>query len=301
VKIRFDAANVVHVEFGVGLEEEQETTFYFVPVGADVQRAIKEMAAATIEGMYEHGPEPARYDPADKHGAVEYLTLSLSDDVAEPLRNLHESANVDVDVNALDDPAMLFCYFAKLKDSKGRDLTAVRRATQFKGTVGKRLIRLFTDALRMIEGDVFRLDADFDLLIDARTVHILRPSGFEALASARDAILAAATSNASAIGGEMPFLDFANISDYAGTHPRAARLLASIHSSGNSRDISLSALKALCRSNGVKYKAIRGKIVVEDGHELAFLEVLDRRRYELELVEGKPERYRAESRKAVKG
>jgi hypothetical protein len=300
VTIRFDRANVVHVEFGVGLEEDLETIFAFVPVGADVQSAIREMVAATIEAMGEHDGQPARYDPADKHAAIEYLTIPLGDELARPLRELHESANLAVDVSAIDDPRALFCYFAKLRDSKGRALTAVRRATQFKGTVGKRLIRFLTNALRMIESDVFRLDNDFDLLMDSRAVHILRPSGFEALASARDAILEAAPSNASAIGGDMRFLNLENISDYAGRHPRAARLLASIRGSGNSRDISPSALKSLCRSNGVKYKTIRGEIVVDDGHELAFLEVLDRRRYELELVEGKSERYRAESRRAVK-
>jgi len=300
VTIRFDPENVVHVEFGVGLEEEQGTRFFFVPVGPDVQMAIEEMVVATVQAMNEYGPAPAPYDPADKHAAIEYLALPLTDLVAEPLRELYQSVNLEVDVSVIDDPRELFCYFAKLRDTKDRALTAVRRATQFKGTVGKRLIRILTDALRMIEGNVFKLDADFDLLVDSKTIHILRPSGFEALASARDAILEAAPSNASAIGGEMRFLNFENISDYAGRHPRAARLLASIRSSGNSRDVSPNALKALCRSNGVKYKTIRGKIAVEDGHELAFLEVLDRRRYELELVEGRPERYRADSRKAVK-
>ena len=45
----------------------------------------------------------------------------------------------------------------------------------------------------------------------------------------------------------------------------------------------------------------KGKISVAAGHELGFLEVLDRRRYELELVKGQPERFRAASRTKLNG
>src|SRR2546426_481228 len=78
-----------------------------------------------------------------------------------------------------DDPATVFCYFARLTDSKGRRLTALRRATQFKGVLKSRLLRLVTDSLKLVEDHIFKLDRDFDLLIDSANVHILRPSGFE--------------------------------------------------------------------------------------------------------------------------
>ena len=52
---------------------------------------------------------------------------------------------------------------------------------------------------------------------------------------------------------------------------------------------------------GVEVKESEGKITVSAGHEMGFIEVLDRRRYELELVKGQPERFRASGRTPVKG
>ena len=103
----------------------------------------------------------------------------MDDELASSIRELHDAANLDIDATALEDPSGVFCYFARLTDKKKRRLTALRRATQFKGVLKSRLIRLLTDALKLIEDQVFKLDTDFDLLIDSQHVHILRPSGFE--------------------------------------------------------------------------------------------------------------------------
>jgi hypothetical protein len=51
----------------------------------------------------------------------------------------------------------------------------------------------------------------------------------------------------------------------------------------------------------VEVKESRGKVSITDGHEMGFLEVLDRRRYEVSLVKEKPERYRAASRRKING
>lgn len=44
-----------------------------------------------------------------------------------------------------------------------------------------------------------------------------------------------------------------------------------------------------------------GKITVNSGHEMGFLEVLDRRRHRLELVPDQPERFRGSSRVRIDG
>ncbi|MHB0971550.1 MAG: hypothetical protein ACYC9N_01885, partial [Thermoanaerobaculia bacterium] len=53
-------------------------------------------------------------------------------------------------------------------------------------------------------------------------------------------------------------------------------------------------------NNGVDVTDVKGKLIVRDGQIMDFLEVLDRRRYELELVKGSPERFRAASRRKLK-
>ena len=58
-------------------------------------------------------------------------------------------------------------------------------------------------------------------------------------------------------------------------------------------------LQKLCTDNGVELTETNGKLSLEDKHVMDFLEVLDRRRYEIELVADTPEHYRAGSRSKV--
>lgn len=302
MKLDFDLANVTVTEFGVGRDDGNGQAYVAVPVDADVQGALREMLQATWDGMQKDEDGPVTYEPSDKHGSTEYLYIPLGDDLATSIRELHEAASLDVDVGALSDAADVFCYFARLTDKKKRRLTALRRATQFKGVLKSRnrLVRMLDDTLRIIEDTVFKLDSDFDLLVDSTNVHILRPSGFEFAGKLQQAILDAVPENIKAIQKDLGFVAFDGIAAYAGKHPRAARYLASIRGQAETKSIDKSLLKKLCKQTGVEVTGSKGKVTIADGHELAFLEVLDRRRYELELVKGSPERFRAASRRKLK-
>ena len=137
------------------------------------------------------------------------------------------------------------------------------------------------------------------MLIDSANVLILRPSGFEFAGRLQEAIREAVTANIQAIQEDIPFIDFSNIEHYASGHTRAARHLASIRSQLETRNISQALLKKACKTHGVDLHLKNGKIRISPGSEMSFLDVLDRRRYELELVEGSPERYKASSRQRV--
>lgn len=215
------------------------------------------------------------------------------------MRALHEANNLPYDNAALARPEEIACYFARMSDSQTRRLTAVRRATQFKGVVKSRLIRVVTNALQLIDAPVFKLDNDFDLLIDSTTIHVLRPSGFEFLEKLQSAILAAVPANARSIQRDLPFVEFAPIAAYARKHTRAARYLASIHTSNGAKHINKRALKELCKRTGVEIQERRGQLSVKPGYEMGFLEVLDRRRYQIELIEDTPERFRATGREKI--
>lgn len=303
MKLEFDLASVEVTEFGVGLEGDNGQSFVAVPVDAGVQEALREMAADTRNAMQADEDGPARYEPSEKHAATEYLYLPLTDDMAESVRNLHGAANLAINTSALTEPADLFCYFARFTDNKERRLTALRRASQFKGVLKSknRLIRMLDDTLSVIEDTVFRLDNDFDLLVDSARVHILRPSGFEFAGKLQQAILDAVPENLKAIRKDLSFVDFDGIEVYAAKHPRAARYLASIRGQAETKNIDKAALKRVCKSTGVKVSESKGTIAVAPGHEIGFLEVLDRRRYELELVKGQPERFKAGSRTRLNG
>ncbi len=299
--LTFNVNTVQVTEFGVGLDDEEGQSFNLVPVDAEVQDALREMAADTWDSMRRLSDDPPTYEPAEKHSSTEYVHLPIGHDLAEPLRDLHQAANLPIDATALNDPSKVFCYFARMTDKQGRRLTAVRRATQFKGILKSRLIRIVTDALKLIDDPVFKLDNDFDLLIDNTKVHILRPSGFEFVGELQAAVLASAPQNVKAIKGDIPFVDFDLVETYASKHPRAARYLASIRASKAAKDIDKGYLKKHCKATGVEIHESKGKVTVEDGHVMGFLEVLDRRRYEVELVKGSPERFRAASRRKIEG
>jgi hypothetical protein len=163
----------------------------------------------------------------------------------------------------------------------------------------KRLVRLVTDALQLIEDNVFKLDADFDLLIDNTTIHILRPSGFEFVGRLQSAVLAAVPENVEAIRRDLGYVNYDSIKAYAGKHPRAARYLASIRSQEEFKNIDKAELKRHCKRTGVEIAEENGKIVVANDQIMGFLEVLDRRRYENTLIKDSPELFRALSRKKI--
>jgi len=303
MKLEFDLGNVTVTEFGVGRDDGNGQSFVAVPVDKYVQAALGEMVQATWDAMQKDDDGPAKYEPSEKHGGTEYLYLPLADELATSVRELHDAATLALHAEALTDPSDVFCYFARLTDTKRRRLTALRRATQFKGVLKSRnrLVRMLDDTLKIIEDTVFKLDNDFDLLIDATNVHILRPSGFEFAGKLQQAILDAVPENIKAIRKDLAFVEFDGVEAYAGKHPRAARYLASIRAQEETKSIDKALLKKLCKQTGVEVAESKGKVSITAGHEMGFLEVLDRRRYEVSLVKEKPERYRAASRRKING
>jgi len=302
MKLEFDLKNVIVTEFGVGRDDGDGQTFVSVPVDASVQSALHEIVQATWDAMQRIDSTPAKYEPSEKHGGTEHLYLPLEDELASSVRELHEANNLDIDRDVLSEPTDVFCYFARLTDTDNRRLTAVRRATQFKGVLKSknRLVRMLDDTLEIIEDTVFKLDNDFDLLIDSANVHILRPSGFEFAGKLQRAILEAVPENIEAIRKDIPFVEFESIEAYAKKRPRAARYLASIRTQ-KIKNIDKEALQSLCRQTGVQVNDSEGRIQIAAGHEMGFLEVLDRRRYQVDLVRESPERYRAASRRKING
>ena len=292
----FDLGAIRTVEFGVGRDDGGEHAFHCIMVDDGVQKALAETVAATWDQMQNLDNDPRRYEPSEKHSGCEYVYLPIDDELAIRMRYLHEAVNLDIDQDALKDTDAIFCYFARFTDQQCRLLTALRRATQFKGVLKSRLMQFGTDALKMVEDRVFKLDNDFDLLIDNQRVHILRPSGFEFAGKLQDAILSAVTSNIKTLQADLPFVEFSGIQEYASTRPRAARHLASIRSQQEIARIDRQHLIEACQATGVEITDEDEQIVVAEGHIMGFLEVLDRRRYEVRLVPEKPEQYRAPSR-----
>lgn len=300
MNLNFDSNNVTVTEFGVGYDDGEHSKFVLVPVDEAVQAALQKMAETTWHTMRQNAEEPLQYEPSEKHAGTEYLYMAASNQMGASLFDLHKAENLLIETEALKDPQQISSYFVRMTDRQERRLTGLRRASQFKGLLKKknRLMRVIDDALQIVEEEVFRLDDDFDLLIDSENLHILRPSAFEAMGKLKKAILDAVPMNVNHIQQSIPFLDIANIGSYASRRSRAAQCLASIRSQ-NLEGIDRSALQALCKKTGVELKANNGKLTVNERHILDFLEVLDRRRFVDELDPKTPESYRAASRHKI--
>jgi hypothetical protein len=294
---QFDLGTTEVTEFGVGIDAEDGPRYVQVPVDDEVQAVLRQMVAATRSAMKDAG-EPSRYQPSEKHAAHENLNLPLNDALASTVRAIHEVQNLPNEPKALKEPKSVFCYFARLSDGQGNHLTAIRRASSFKGVLESQLLSFLDDSLRIVDDDVFRLDEDFDFLIDAAGVHILRPAGFESVGQLRDEIMKAAPMNIKAIQADIGFVDFGPIETYALKHPRAARYLASIRLQ-QTKNVDKASLKKHCTNMKLDVKELKGKLVVAPEAIMGFLAVLDRRLYQVELVKDSPESFFATGRSKI--
>jgi hypothetical protein len=295
----FNLSTATVIEFGVGIDVPKGQRFVLVPIDAEVQGALREMVITTREEMEEAEGGPTTYDPSQKYGAQEHLILPLDDELAAHILKIHTAENLPTEATALSNPADVFCYFARMSDGKGHRLTAIRRATAFKGVLKSRLLQLTTDALKLVQEKIFKLDRDFDLVIDDTGVQILRPAGFEYVGELEGAILGAIPKNLKTIRADLPYVDFTPIEAYASQHPRAARYLASIRVQQETKNIDKGYLKRLCKKTAVQISEVNGRLVVDSGSIMDFLGVLDRRLYQVELVKDSPESFRAASRSKI--
>ncbi len=298
--IDFNFSDIVATEFGVGRDLGSDSVFGIVPVDTDVQYALRSMALSTRDKMKAAEGGPKNYEPAEKHGSTEYLIVPAGGALDAAIRKIHQAENLPFDSGSLSDPQTISYYFVRFTDTEHRQLTAIKRAIQFKGVLKSKLVRLLDDTLQIVEDNVFKLDNDFDMLLDMNHTHIWRPSAFEFIGRLKQAILDVVPDNVDAIASDLPFIELSGIEEYAKSRPRAARYLASIRSQ-ELEGMDPNALVSLCNAAGVKIKEENGRIEAVEGDEMGFLEVLDRRRYRLELIPGQPEKYRAASRIRVKG
>ena len=303
MNLNFDIENVETTEFGVGRNIGSDRSFAVVPVHLGVQTTLQGMVASTCRMMETCTESPSTFNPAEKYASEEHLTLHIDDDLALCIRTLHEASNLTIAGDYLDWMTKCFCYFARLWDEDGKQLTTLRRATQFKGALNKqnRILSLGTDALRVVDGPIFQLNADFDVIVDSDTVHVIHPNSFKLLGQIEEAIAEAMPRNVAAIAQSATYIDWAKVEDYAVSHSRAASLLASISSNGYAQNLDKSALETDCIAGGISLTDVAGQLIVPDGQIIDFLEVVDRRRYVSRLVPHTPERYRASSRTRVGG
>lgn len=287
-------------EFIMGIEMGDPLPTYFrVPVDTIIQGVLMDILRNTQEVFVGLEDSVPCYEPAEKFSSSEPLRLPLSDSLCDGLREVFTTGGFADSPTAIDDFENLSSYGAVFTDENGERVISLKKATYFKQLLKKRnfLIRAGgDDSLKSVEDKIFKLDKDFDIIIDADTAYILHPSNFEYLAGAKERILEKAEENTRELSNVLPFLAVDRLAAYVATRPRAARLVASLRSRDDLHLTSKELLSTLCRATGVELEDNDGFIEPSEKHEMEFLNVLDRRRYLVELIKETPEIYEAPSR-----
>ena len=302
VQIEFDFDTPRTVEFGFGYDtEEGSAAFALVPVGETVQTELRTIIDTTVNNRVDLVADPSEYEPANRYAETDYFYLDIEREEAQLFKRIIKQENLTPTTSFLDELRKMYFYFARLTDHRGQKLIAMRRPNQFKGQLKKqnRLLRLIDDSLELVDDPIFTLNDDFDILVDHRNVHVFRPRGFDLIAQTQEIVMASVKTNIDQIQTDIPFVDFEGIAQYATTHVWAARLVSSIHTAGFAEGVDKNLLLDLCKGTGVNVKEVGGDLVIGEGHEVAFLEVLDRRRYEIALTGEGSERYRALNRQSL--
>ncbi len=262
-----------------------------------VRAILGEMAEDTWGRMTEISEDPVEYDPANRYGSSDYAAVVLDDPLAEVFREIHETQSFDPGGNILDNPSRIFCYFARLTDDNGLSLTAVRRATDFKGMVRKRgrMVHIGDDRVTLVPRDVFLLDNDFDVLVDDDMVHILHVRGFEQVGGLTAMVRAAASRNLTKLKDTLSFLEWEFDTASWRCSVGVVRQLSSVVRQ-QLQGISVDLLIDRCQAGAVPFTQTANGLSFSEDSMPGLLDALGRRFYKQELIPGVKERYRAGNR-----
>lgn len=300
IDLEFSLNDISNVEFGAAIKEHNETKLVNIAIKETVQDALKEIINNTWNVAKKQEGTPEKYEPSNKYESKEYVYLETNNSLAKTILKIHNACNIPMKTDAIKSPKTMLFYFTKMTDSKRNKITAMRRASQFKGILSKRLLSIMDDSLGLISDNVFKLDEEFDIIVDKSNIHIIHPRGFEIIGDLKKEIMGASKNNIESIKSSLSFIDFTSIESYSITHPRAARLVASICSSEKYKDIDKDLLLTFCERTDISISKEDDLIHVQPGNELKFLELLDRRLYSVALVSNKNENYIAGNRRELK-
>lgn len=290
----FDFNNIETTEFGIGTKQE-ELRFMSIPVSGRVKSLLRDYAEDTWTKIQNYDDEAVEYDPSNDAASTQYVYLALENEMAAVFRDLHRTANLRS--GSVDDIVNVTCYFSRFTDSTWRRLTAIRKVIGFKSL--NKYVSWMEDALDLADGPIFKLDPIFDLLIDSQFVHVLHPNSFEHIGNLIPFIRQAAMENIRILEEDLPFVDMNVVQHYAAEHTRAARYLASIRARGWTDGIDQNLLRQLCDAHNLNIVIYGDDLWNVAGDVMKFLEVLDRRRYGVELSRQGAEQFRATSRHRI--
>ncbi|WP_442177008.1 hypothetical protein [Rhizobium leguminosarum] len=296
----FSIESIASVNLGVSLRDDGQR--YFVPSDGGTKSALIDILKDTVSAFSDIATPWEIYDISEDYGSKrkiysprdnEYMiALSAIFDVgAMPdLTNIHEHVS-DIDF-----------YFGEFTDIHDRKAIGIRKATQLKGTLSarNRLVRLVNDTVVMIEEETLKLDTQFDVIVTAANVFILHPRNVELVAKISQSVAATAAAKLQIIHDTLAFLDMSRIATAIAKHPQMARHAASIAANPDLGNFQKAKIEEMAGLHGVIFKILPdGRLQCRVQDHAKLLEILDARRYNLDLAGDGGDPYRATARQKV--
>lgn len=295
-----DIGTIASVNFGIALRDNGN--LHFVPTDAGLKDALKEMIKGTVAAFNTAHGDWQAYDISEDYGQRRRVYCSRDDEYMAVFSALFDAGALDDLTNLSDHVNDIDYYFAEITDNQARRIVGVKKATQFKGTVKakNRLVRMIDDTLSMIEDTVFKLDNEFDVLITDVNIYILNDANMQHLADITSRVAATATNKIQTIEDILTFLDLSRIKEKIEKHPRVARYAASIAKNPLTANFKRDKIVALAQQHGIVFKELEtGKLQCRVHDEAKLMELLDARRYHLDLADNGGDPYRATGRQKV--
>lgn len=300
MKFDFDFSEITHQELVVS---KGDSEFSQLIIDKSVRSCLQAMLEDTADRFEPFSySEIPNFEPAEKYGAEELVKASLADSTLANLLLLFNLAGVPANNDVINDIFSISYYLYKVKDSQNRQLVGVRKAQQMKGLAGAhgRIVSLIDDSLTIMEKPVFKLDREFDLIITSTEVFAIRPNTLAYVAEVDEAATQAAQTRLNMIGEAIDFLSLEVLQPYVSTRKRAAHLVSAIANRSDLSKFQKAKLESACQELGIQIqREPSGKVGPLQGHEMAFLELLDNRRYVTSLTEDPPIAFVAASRRPV--
>ena len=301
IEQQIDLQTVMAQNFGVKMRSD--ASLHFIPTDGGTKAVLRDVLNSTVGAFNAINGDWQAYDISEDYGeprrifaardAEHFGDVSAIFDIGA----LNDLANLDDHIGDID------YYFCEFRDAANAKIVGVKKAVQFKTTLAARnkLARLVNDTLQIIEENVVKIDPLFDALITNQNIFILKPRAVEYIANMVTHVAGAATEKVRHIHDSIAFLDLSRIEEKISRHPKMARMAASIAARDDLAEFQQEKIVALAKQHGIVFKEVDGRLQCRVVDEAKLLEILDARRYHLDLTNDGGDPYRASARQRVSG
>lgn len=297
----FDRNTIRSVDFGVSLKSTGQR--FVVPADVNVQDALRDVLNNTCSAFDRIEEDWQNFDLTEDYGLPRKIYIATTTPELDRLGQIFAADTFDDLGNILHHIRDVEFYFATFRDGNGRKLIGVKKAVQIKATLKARgrLIRWADNTLQVVEDDILKIDNDFDLLIATNNIYVLSPSSFEQVANLAQRILTIAIERLDRLQQAVTFLDLSGLAVNLNSRMRSARAVCVVSEREDLGLIRRDLLEALATQHGVTLTAMPdGRLRPATANdETALLEMLDSRRYGVDLTGQGPVPYRATGRHRV--